>query len=195
MRAKACLIYVLHLIKELTMFSDIHLKQRNYFSIEKRLPFKAFWDNNGQCYLNLKVVDGKIIALCGQLINYTNTSIVNAAEEVYRSIINYLISNDILVIKPKFSFTNIFSTNENKYKTIEKEINEFLYENMDWYLFFNNEITLDPYTGNDLIWHAQIDPSNGIVQFLETYQSWKKLQEQHPNIEFSYDKNDLIITK
>ena len=177
------------------MFSDIYFNQKNYFGIEKRLPFKAFWDNGGQCYLDLKVVDGKIIALCGQLINYTNTSIVNAAEEVYRSIINYLILNNILVIKPKFSFTNIFSTNENKYKAIEKEINEFLYENMNWYLFFNNEITLDPHTGNDWIWHLQIDPSNGIVQFLETYQSWEQLQEQYPNIKFSYDKNDLIITK
>ena len=66
---------------------------------------------------------------------------------------------------------------------------------MNWYLFFNNEITLDPHTGNDWIWHLQIDPSNGIVQFLETYQSWEKLQEQYPNIKFSYDKNDLIITK
>ena len=79
------------------MFSDIYLNQKNYFGIEKRLPFKAFWDNGGQCYLDLKVVDGKIIALCGQLINYTNTSIVNAAEEVYRSIIDYLISMLILL--------------------------------------------------------------------------------------------------
>ncbi|EMU4785069.1 hypothetical protein KHR88_002149, partial [Neisseria gonorrhoeae] len=53
------------------MFSDIYLNPKNYFGIEKRLPFKAFWDNGGQCYLDLKVVDGKIIALCGQLINYT----------------------------------------------------------------------------------------------------------------------------
>ncbi|HFB8210468.1 hypothetical protein [Neisseria gonorrhoeae] len=90
------------------MFSDIYLNPKNYFGIEKRLPFKAFWDNGGQCYLDLKVVDGKIIALCGQLINYTNTSIVNAAEEVYRSIIDYLISNEILIVRTKFSFKNIF---------------------------------------------------------------------------------------
>ena len=109
---------LLHLTKELVMFSDIYLNQKNYFGIEKRLPFKAFWDNGGQCYLDLKVVDGKIIALCGQLINYTNTSIVNAAEEVYRSIIDYLISNEILVVRTKFSFKNIFSTNEKKYKEI-----------------------------------------------------------------------------
>ncbi|ENS9939746.1 hypothetical protein EX490_10830, partial [Neisseria gonorrhoeae] len=160
------------------MFSDIYLNPKNYFGIEKRLPFKAFWDNGGQCYLDLKVVDGKIIALCGQLINYTNTSIVNAAEEVYRSIIDYLISNEILIVRTKFSFKNIFSTNEKKYKEIEKEINKFLYKNMDWYLFFNNDITLDPYTGNDLIWHVQIDPNDGGAQFLETYQSWEKLQQK-----------------
>ncbi|HGL9742477.1 TPA: hypothetical protein ACKLYG_001739 [Neisseria gonorrhoeae] len=177
------------------MFSDIYLNPKNYFGIEKRLPFKAFWDNGGQCYLDLKVVDGKIIALCGQLINYTNTSIVNAAEEVYRSIIDYLISNEILIVRTKFSFKNIFSNNEKKYKEIEKEINKFLYKNMDWYLFFNNDITLDPYTGNDLIWHVQIDPNDGGAQFLETYQSWEKLQQKYPNITFSYDKNDLILTK
>ncbi|HFC8478538.1 TPA: hypothetical protein ACFP4N_001455 [Neisseria subflava] len=177
------------------MFSDIHLNRENYFGIEKRLPFKAFWDNGGQCYLDLKVIDGKIIALCGQLINYTNTSIVNAAEGVYRSIIDYLISNNILVVRTKFSFTNIFSPNEAKYKEIEKEINNFLYENMNWYLFFNNDITLDSHTGNDLILHVRTNPDNGSVQFLETYQSWETLQQKHPNITFSYDKNDLILTK
>ena len=88
-----------------------------------------------------------------------------------------------------------FQLTKKKYKEIEKEINKFLYKNMDWYLFFNNDITLDPYTGNDLIWHVQIDPNDGGAQFLETYQSWEKLQQKYPNITFSYDKNDLILTK
>ncbi|WP_225577677.1 hypothetical protein [Neisseria gonorrhoeae] len=151
------------------MFSDIYLNPKNYFSIEKRLPFKAFWDNGGQCYLELKVVDGKIIALCGQLINYTNKSIVDAAEKDYRAIIDYLISNEILLVRTKFTFKNIFSSNEKKYKKIEKEINKFLYKNMGWYLFFNNNITLELYTANDLVYHSQIDSNDSEAQFLETY--------------------------
>ena len=66
---------------------------------------------------------------------------------------------------------------------------------MNWYLFFNNDITLDSHTGNDLILHVRTNPDNGSVQFLETYQSWETLQQKHPNITFSYDKNDLILTK
>ncbi|WP_225577738.1 hypothetical protein [Neisseria gonorrhoeae] len=143
------------------MFSDIYLNPKNYFGIEKRLPFKAFWDNGGQCYLDLKVVDGKIIALCGQLINYTNKSIGDAADEDYRARIDYLISNEILLVRTKFTFKNIFSSNEKKYKKIAKEINKFLYKNMGWYLFFNNNITLDLFTANDLVYHSQIDSNDG----------------------------------
>ncbi|BDB32106.1 hypothetical protein NUITMVK10_3840 (plasmid) [Klebsiella quasipneumoniae] len=63
------------------------------------LQFRAFWDDEGFCYLKVQIVNGKIIFFCAQLLNYYNTSITNAVESVRASAVNALINDGAIKIQ------------------------------------------------------------------------------------------------
>lgn len=149
------------------------------------LQFRAFWNDDGYCFLRVQIVDGKIIFICAQLLNYHNTSVTNAAESVRASAINALIQDGALKIHNQKNIFDLFSSEQRKTSLINLMTFDYINDNSIWIEHYNSSISITDqdryskvtFTGND-------DPS-----WLPT--SKAKLEKEFPAVDFSID-TDLL---
>lgn len=89
---------------------------------EDILPFSfpGFLDE-GNCFLRIKVKDGKVIFFCVQLPNYTGTSVTNAIESVFDCAVKEITARKMLHVKENIGFFSSLFT-----KTKTKELNRQL---------------------------------------------------------------------
>ncbi|MGP8956688.1 hypothetical protein ACT024_26635 [Enterobacter mori] len=106
------------------------------------LQFRAFWDDEGFCYLKVQIVNGKIIFFCAQLLNYYNTSITNAVESVRASAVNALINDGAIKIQNQQGIFDLFKSQERKSKEVISILFEFVRENSVWVEHYESQISI-----------------------------------------------------
>lgn len=106
------------------------------------LQFRAFWDDEGYCYLRVQITDGKIIFLCAQLLNYYNTSITNAVESVRESAIHALINDGALKFKNQSGIFDLFKSQQRKSSEIISLLFEYINENSIWVEHYESQISI-----------------------------------------------------
>lgn len=149
------------------------------------LQFRAFWNDEGYCYLKVKIINGKIIFFCAQLLNYYNTSITNAVESVRQTAINQLIKDGAIKIQNKKGLFDLFKSSQRKSNELICHIYDFINKNSIWVEYYessisitdNNRYSLVNFTGNS-------DPDWTPI-------SIDKLANAFPTFNFKIDKSEL----
>ena len=76
------------------------------------MSFQGFW-SEGYCFTRIKIEKGKALFLCVQLPNYTGTSVTNAIESVFQSIVKHLMENEVIEITDNTGLlSKLFSSKE-----------------------------------------------------------------------------------
>jgi len=149
------------------------------------LRFRAFWNDNGACYLRIQISQGKIFFTCAQLLNYYNTSITNAVEDVRISAIDALIQNGALKVSNHKSFFDLFKSEERMGREFDAWVIDYVNKNSVWIEYYHPEISI-----ND-------DHRYTVVQFEGNSEpDWFSvsrgyLEQKHPGLDFSIDENLL----
>lgn len=141
--------------------------------------------------MHVKIRDGVVYAYCGALINYTNTSIVNAAEAVHEAVVNLLVDQGILQVVKSFKFKDIFSRYDTKLNEFQAVEEEFLSKNLKLCLFFPSPVTLIPETGLDKIFTVRMEQYE--AEFLGAFDGWNTVPLDYMPESFTYNIKDLII--
>ena len=149
------------------------------------LQFRAFWNDEGYCYLKVQISDGKIVFFCAQLLNYYNTSITNAVESVRISAINALIKDGALKIKDQSNVFDLFKSPQRKSSEINSLIFDYINSNSVWVEHYESQISIT------------YDDRYSLVSFTGNYDPvWKSvskdtLLEKFPSFDFNVSKEDL----
>lgn len=149
------------------------------------LRFRAFWNDNGACYLRVQIVQGKIFFTCAQLLNYYNTSITNAVEDVRISAIDALIQDGALKVSNHKSFFDLFKSNERMGSEFSAWVFDYINKNSVWIEYYHQEISVTD------------DDRYSIVQFVGNSEpdwfsvSQSYLEENYPGLDFSVDEKLL----
>ncbi|MCE0828932.1 hypothetical protein LVQ78_23355 [Buttiauxella sp. A2-C2_NF] len=149
------------------------------------LQFRAFWDDEGYCYLRVKNIDGKFVFLCSQLLNYYNTSITNAVESVRQSAINALIQDGALKFKDQNTFFDLFKSSQRRSNELHSLIYEYINANSIWVEHYDSSISItygDRYSIVKLVGNS--DP-----QWYPTTK--EKLENEYPSFDFSIPEEEL----
>ncbi len=149
------------------------------------LRFRAFWNDNGYCYLRVQIRDGKIFFTCAQLLRYHNTSVTNAVESVRVSAINALMTDGALKISNKRNFFDLFKSTQRKSQEFDAWIFDFINRSSVWIEYYHPEISLTMKDRYSVVkFEGNSEP--------EWFPSSKKvLEEKYPNIDFAIDENQL----
>lgn len=122
---------------------NIHLRATEGFD-KTYLPlqFRAFWDNDGYCYMRVQIRDGCILFTCAQLLNYHNTSVTNAVENIREAIVSKLFEDGALKFYGQKSIFDRFKSRQRISFETEYEIFRFLNENSYWLEYYPSELSL-----------------------------------------------------
>ncbi|ENN7018127.1 hypothetical protein ACAD17_004555 [Enterobacter ludwigii] len=149
------------------------------------LQFRAFWNDEGYCYLKAQVINGKIIFFCAQLMNYYNTSITNAVESVREAAINQLIKDGALRIQNRSGVFDLFKSSQRKSKELIDSIYDYINKNSVWVEYYESSMSITDYNRYSLVsFVGNSDPDWTPI-------SLDKLESQYPMINFKVDKEDL----
>lgn len=149
------------------------------------LQFRAFWNDEGYCYLKVQVIDGKLIFLCAQLLNYYNTSITNAVESVRESAIDQLIRDGALKIHNKNGLFDIFKSQQRKNNEFVNQIYEYINNNSIWIEHYESSMSI---TYDDRFSLVNFEGNKNPV--------WRtvakeKLEEKFPAFNFNISRDTL----
>ncbi len=149
------------------------------------LQFRAFWNDEGYCYLKVQVIDGKLIFLCAQLLNYYNTSITNAVESVRESAIDQLIRDGALKIHNKNGLFDLFKSQQRKNNEFVSQIYEYINKNSIWIEHYESSMSI---TYDDRFSLVSFEGNNNPV--------WRtvakeKLEEKFPAFNFNIPRDTL----
>lgn len=103
------------------------------------LPFRAFWNDEGACYMRTRVCNGKIIFFCAQLLNYHNTSVTNALESVREAAFNQLLRDGGVRFTHQKSFVDRFRSSERIDEDIFQQVFQFIENNSTWIEYYPPE--------------------------------------------------------
>ncbi|WP_241647588.1 MULTISPECIES: helix-turn-helix domain-containing protein [Rosenbergiella] len=103
------------------------------------LTFRAFWNEDGQCYLRTRVYEGKIIFFCAQLMNYYSTSITNGLESVRHSAFSYLVKDRGAIFTRQKGFFDKFRSANRIDKAFENEVISYIEQNSVWIEYYPPE--------------------------------------------------------
>lgn len=103
------------------------------------LQFRAFWNDDGACYLRTRIYDGKIFFFCAQLLNYTNTSVTNAVESVRDAAIKQLLRDGGLRFNYQKSVLDRFKSAERIDHDITRQLRDFVHARSVWIEYYPPE--------------------------------------------------------
>jgi len=149
------------------------------------LTFRAFWNDDGACYLRTRIQEGKIVFLCAQLLNYTNTSVTNAVESVRDTAIKQLLRDGGVRFSFQHSFMDKFKSRERIDQRIREHVYRFIEDNSIWIEYYPPEFSLLPRCR-----YAEVRFDKG------NYPTWahrppEVLSEEFPGMDFSVSSDVL----
>ncbi|EAS1759725.1 hypothetical protein BH012_09870 [Salmonella enterica] len=158
-------------IKTLEGFSKTYLPLR----------FQAYWNDEGYCFLRVQIVDGKIIILCAQLLNYHNTSVTNAVENVREAVLNALLQDGALKIHNQKNIFDLFRSEERTSSLIDLILFDYLNENSVWIEHYNAQVSInDQDRYSKVTFTGNYDPCWFPVTKVQ-------LEKEFPAVDFSID--------
>lgn len=149
------------------------------------LQFRAFWNDEGYCYLRVQIMDGKIVFTCAQLLNYYNTSITNAVENVRESALNALIRDGALKIYDQKNIFDLFKSQKRISEEFEILLFDFLNENSVWIEYYHASSSI---TDDDRYTIVKFE-GNSSPTWYST--SKENLDSDFPGLNFSIDEESL----
>lgn len=149
------------------------------------LQFRAFWNDEGYCYLKVQIIDGKMIFFCAQLLNYYNTSITNAVESVRASAVNALINDGAIKINNQQGVFDLFKSQERKGKEVLSILFEYIRQNSVWVEHYESQISITQDERYSLVHFNQYqEPSWSFI-------SKENLEEKYPEFDFHVSRKTL----
>lgn len=151
------------------------------------LVFRAFWNEEGSCYLRTRVHEGKIIFFCAQLMNYHNTSITNGLESVRHSAFSQLIKDGGATFTRQKNFLDKFKSASRIDKKFENEVMSYIEKNSVWIEYYPPEFA------------SWLSCNYSLVSFdTDGAPHWQHrplalLQQDYPTLDFSIDIEELTF--
>ncbi|GGA77403.1 hypothetical protein GCM10011369_19110 [Neiella marina] len=104
--------------------------------------FPAYHNDEGYCYLRIQVKNGKLVFISGQLADYYNTSITNAAESIQGKAIQHLIDVGVIHVQSSFGLFSFLRSKEAKRVDRKRTLLEFFDQNSLWLQFYRAQDSL-----------------------------------------------------